>query len=294
MSHRSSSRSAVSALSSTGIDTLMMDVLTYRRCRSLFPILPPAVTELGVWIYQQSESVLVELLWDIEAAGSIEPSKALDLARLKQVLREGMQLRTDAEKIYIWADAGVEPPDFVWQDPAPDRTFALFVENDAVVSPTVSSRVHERKPTDGGFSAYSKKEREIQREWADYEAHREIRDPSKRGRPLFFENAGAVSLFSIMAAEELYDLTEAESPRDTRDYVHGRIKELLKRGSRRGLASPPLAMMLAATSSAIASNSRLSLAFSRRFLSLPRCSICLMVSVSARNSSTVICLYEVN
>jgi ATP-dependent Lon protease len=214
-----------------------MDATTYRRCRRLFPILPPTVRDLGAWLWQQGDGLLVELFWDIDATMAIKPDKASDVERLKRVLRNGIEQRADASKISIWVEAGAEPPGFAWE--CQDVDPLIRGEGGTELESPAFPKCNRTTVIRGDFHAYCLKERTIQQESADYEAHLGTRESSGRTRPLFVENPGAVALFSLRDAEDLFDQSEAESSRDSKNYIQGRIAELVKNGCRRGVAPAP-------------------------------------------------------
>jgi ATP-dependent Lon protease len=97
-----------------------------------------------------------------------------------------------------------------------------------------------------GFGKHVELERLVRQEIAGLEELRKLEyDIGARSRkkkddvPRFIENIGAVSIYSIAQAEELYSKAEENYSEDRSRYARSLLNEISKAGNRRNLAGPP-------------------------------------------------------
>lgn len=146
--------------------------------------------------------------------------------------------RMDASYIHIFAESGEEPPDFVWMEDVGDST-AKPVRRGRL-SRRGRRQLAEAPRNLRGFRHHLIAERlvcEAVRKASEYDRERTY--GRKETEPIFAETHGVRQLFSIAEASELYSQTERKFGRENQAYVELTIRELLKRGNRRGLAKAP-------------------------------------------------------
>jgi ATP-dependent Lon protease len=146
--------------------------------------------------------------------------------------------RTDGNYIQIFADSGEEPPDFVWKNH----------DCGGVAPPSHRARGSARargKPSveSGnlrGFRHHLDAERGIRyrvEEAADYEKRRG--NGKKPVEVAFAETPGLRQLFSVVEASALFAEGAKRSDSDSRAYLENTLRDIVKRGNRRGLAAAP-------------------------------------------------------
>jgi ATP-dependent Lon protease len=164
-------------------------------------------------------------------------SKALCRCLYRDLYRRVGQ-RMDASYIRIFAESGEEPPDFIWLDDV-GGSMAKPVPR-ARVSRRGRRRLAEAPRNRRGFRHHLTAEQlvcETVRKAFEYDRERTY--GRKEAEPVFAETHGVRQLFSITEASDLYSQAERKFCRENQAYVELTIRDLLKRGNRRGLAKAP-------------------------------------------------------
>lgn len=202
--------------------------------------LPLAGRLLKKWIATASATEVVAVLRQLEneTASTLLYSGIEMSLDLSEKIRAQLARRKDGEFIRIYAESGEPPPDFVWREPA------LGCPSSRSHRGRVSTRERRRRAAPSkhiqGFRHHLSVEQDLQETVRqENERLREKRYGRSPPEIVFAESYGAMQLFSIVEAEELYLCREAKYGRENKDHVDSIIRKILKRGNRRALAKAP-------------------------------------------------------